>query len=73
MTASRTQATVTITRKASHDLMNHLCVALGNSELLLMELSADDPPHAAAREVMDACTSAIALVQGWSPPEGASR
>jgi hypothetical protein len=73
MIGNRSPAPVTVTRKAIHDLMNHLCVAMGNSELLLMDLTADDPRHAAATEIRDACTSAMAVVQAWSAPEGSPR
>ena len=73
MIGNRSQATVTITRRGIHDLRNHLCVVMGNSELLLLDLTEGDPRHAAATEIRDACTSALALVQEWSIPEGAAR
>ncbi len=57
---------VTVTRKDLHDLMNHLCVALGHSELLALELPADHPSRAVAIDIRDACSNAVELARLWS-------
>ena len=60
---------VVLTRKMAHDLMNHLTVALGNSELMRMDLPEDDPSRPAIAEIVTACQNAIRLVQGWMAAE----
>lgn len=64
---------VPVTRVMLHDLVNHLTIALGNSDLLLMELPADAPSRVEITEIRDACARAVALVgqwrQGFSPEE----
>lgn len=66
-------ASVAVTRVMLHDLANHLTIALGNSDLLLIELPADAPSRAEITEIRDACARAVALVgqwrQGFSPEE----
>jgi len=55
-------------RRSVHDLMNHLTVILGHSELLAMELGERDPARAPVLEILQACRSAVDLVEGWSRP-----
>jgi hypothetical protein len=64
-----TPKTARLTRRMVHDLMNHLTTALGNSELMAMELPVDDPNRAPALEVAAACQRAIELVKGWMADE----
>ncbi|MBC7789200.1 MAG: PAS domain-containing protein, partial [Anaerolineae bacterium] len=47
----------------AHDFNNLLTVILGNSELLLAELEADDPRHADIAEIQKAGTSAAGLTR----------
>lgn len=65
-------ASVPVTRVMLHDLANHLTTALGNSDLLLIELPADAPSRVEITEIRDACARAVALVGQWRqgfPPE----
>ena len=59
---------VLVTRRMKHDLMNHLCVALGNSELLAGQLTPEDPSHAPLLDILEACNQAVALVSAWGAP-----
>lgn len=63
--SARPPASVPVTRVMLHDLVNHLTIALGNSDLLLLELSPDAPSHAEIAEIRDACRRAVALVDQW--------
>ena len=54
-----------IDRIMLHDLANHLTIALGHSDLLLLELEADAPLRPAIAEIHDACRRAVDLVEGW--------
>lgn len=63
--SGRPLASVTVTRVMLHDLVNHLTIALGNSDLLLLELPPDAPPRAELAEIRDACRRAVALVEEW--------
>ena len=58
-------ASVPVTRVMLHDLVNHLTIALGNSDLLLMELPADAPSRTELTEIRNACARAVALVGEW--------
>jgi hypothetical protein len=57
--------TVLVTRAMIHQLMNHLCIALGNSELLTMDLRPDDPDRESVLEIRDACARAVDFVKSW--------
>jgi hypothetical protein len=59
--------TVLVTRAMVHQLMNHLCIALGNSELLTMDLRPDDPERESLLEIRDACARAVDFVKSWAP------
>ncbi len=64
---------VHVDRLMLHDLVNHLTIALGHSDLLLMELDADAPLLPAISEIRNACRRAVELVEGWRahlPHEG---
>lgn len=66
------RATVAVDRIMLHDLVNHLTIVLGHSDLLLMELDADGEPRQALSEIRDACRRAVDLVEGWRarlPPD----
>jgi hypothetical protein len=71
--SARPPASVPVSRVMLHDLVNHLTIALGNSDLLLMELAPGAPSHVEITEIRDACRRAVALVdqwrQGFSPEE----
>lgn len=63
---------VLVDRTMLHDLVNHLTVALGHSDLLLLEAAGEDPDRGALEEIRRACGAAIALVERWRerlPPE----
>lgn len=65
-------ATVQVSRRMLHDLVNHLSIALGHSDLLLLEAEADSPSRHALAEIRDACRRAVEVVDGWRaamPPE----
>lgn len=57
-----------IPAKLAHDLMNHLGVALGRADLMLIELADDDPLRESVQEVRDACQRAIDLVNASRAP-----
>lgn len=48
-----------------HDLKNLLGIIIGYSNLLLDEMSADDPRRADIEEIQKAGNSALALVENW--------
>lgn len=56
---------VLVDRMMLHDLVNHLTVALGHSDLLLLEAAGEDPDRGALEEIRRACGAAIALVERW--------
>jgi hypothetical protein len=63
---------VLVDRVMLHDLVNHLTIALGHSDLLLLEADGEDPDRGALEEIRGACRAAIALVERWRerlPPE----
>lgn len=62
---TRPPASVPVTRVMLHDLVNHLAIALGNSDLLLIELPEDAPSRIEITEIRDACARAVALVGEW--------
>jgi hypothetical protein len=66
MTPTEQRNAVPVTRAMVHQLMNQLCIALGNSELLAMDLRPDDPSRESIIEIKDACTRAVELVKSWS-------
>ena len=57
------EATIPLTRVMLHDLVNHLTIAVGNADLLLLE--ARDANRAEVTEMRDACVRAIDLVNHW--------
>ena len=57
--------TIPVTRAMVHQLMNHLCIALGNSELLAMDARPDDPTRESILEIRDACARAVDFVKSW--------
>jgi hypothetical protein len=58
-------ARVWVDRIMLHDLVNHLTIALGHSDLLLMEVDADSALRTAVVDVREACQRAVDLVEGW--------
>lgn len=63
---------VLVDRMMLHDLVNHLTIALGHSDLLLLERAGEDPDRGALEEIHRACRAAVALVERWRerlPPE----
>jgi hypothetical protein len=65
---------VLVDRMMLHDLVNHLTIALGHSDLLLLEKASQDPDRGALEEIRGACRAAIALVERWRerlPPRDA--
>ena len=63
---------VHVDRLMLHDLVNHLTIVLGHSDLLLIELNADAPLVPEISEIRKACRLAVELVEGWRahlPPE----
>ena len=63
--SGRPPASVAVTGVMLHDLANHLTIALGNSDLLLLALAPDAPSRAEIVEIRDACHRAAALVEAW--------
>lgn len=66
------RAGVLVDRMMLHDLVNHLTIALGHSDLLLLEADDAAPDRAGLEEIRRACHHAIALVDSWRarlPPE----
>ena len=49
-----------------HDMMNHLGVVVGYSNLLLEELPEEDPRKIDIDEIRKAGQAAIALIERWS-------
>jgi len=69
---SERPAGVHLDRIMLHDLVNHLTIALGHSDLLLMEMEADASMRPVIAEIRDACRRAVDVVEGWRahlPPE----
>jgi hypothetical protein len=62
--------TIPVTRAMVHELMNHLCIALGNTELLAMDARPDDPARESLLEIRDACARAVELVKNWPSASG---
>jgi hypothetical protein len=61
-----------VNRLMLHDLVNHLTIALGHSDLLLMEVETDASLRPAIAEIRNACRRAVDVVEGWRahlPPE----
>ena len=50
----------------AHDMMNHLGIVVGYSNLLLEELAPEDPRRADIDEIRKAGEAAIALMNQWS-------
>ena len=48
-----------VSQEFAHELMNHLGVALGRTDLLLMEIGEDDPLRSSLEEIRAACQRAI--------------
>ncbi len=48
-----------------HDLVNHLTIALGHSDLLLLDAVNDLPHRSSLEEIRRACRKAVELVDGW--------
>jgi hypothetical protein len=66
------QAGVYVDRIMLHDLVNHLTLALGHSDLLLLDTADDSPDRSALQEIRDACQKAADLIDSWTarlPPE----
>ena len=62
---SEKPAGVLVDRIMLHDLVNHLTIALGHSDLLLMEIETNAPLRPVITEIRDACRRAVDLVEGW--------
>ena len=63
---------VHVDRLMMHDLVNHLTIALGHSDLLLMEAETDAALRPVLSEIRNACQRAVEVVEGWSvqlPPK----
>ena len=58
-------ARVSVDRIMLHDLLNHLTIALGHSDLLLMEVDADSALRTAVVDIREACRRAVDVVEGW--------
>jgi hypothetical protein len=61
-----------VNRRMLHDLMNHLTVALGHSDLLLMDMTSEASLRPAIAEIRSACGRAVDMAEGWRaclPPE----
>jgi hypothetical protein len=56
---------VLVDRVMLHDLVNHLTIALGHSDLLLLEDGEASPLRASLEEIRSACRRAVALVDTW--------
>ena len=59
-------------RKFVHDMKNMLGIVIGFSNLLLDEMTADDPRRADVDEIRKAGENALALLDEWQsapPPE----
>lgn len=56
---------VLVDRVMLHDLVNHLTIALGHSDLLLLEDGEPSPQRASLEEIRSACRRAVALVDTW--------
>lgn len=71
--SDRKPASIAVDRLMMHDLVNHLTIALGHSDLLLLELAPDAASRPALTEIRDACRRAVDLVEEWRahlPSEG---
>lgn len=60
-----TRPGVLVDRIMLHDLVNHLTIALGHAELLLMEIGPDAVSGPALGEIREACRRAVDLVESW--------
>ena len=49
-----------------HDLKNYLGIVIGYSNLLLDEMSADDPRRGDVEEIRKAGSSALTVVEDWN-------
>lgn len=59
------RASVRVDRLMLHDLVNHLSIALGHSDLLLLDQDSAALSHASLTEIRDSCRRAVDLVEGW--------
>ena len=63
---------VYVDRLRLHDLVNHLTIALGHSDLLLLEMAPDAALRPSVSEIRNACRHAVDLVESWRvglPPD----
>lgn len=60
-----TRPGVLVDRVMLHDLVNHLTIALGHSDLLLLDDDDASPQRASLEEIRSACRRAVALVDTW--------
>lgn len=60
-----TRPGVLVDRVMLHDLVNHLTIALGHSDLLLLDDDDASPQRASLAEIRSACRQAVALVDTW--------
>ncbi len=67
---NRYPAPIVLTDAMIHDLNNHLTAALGHSELLAMELPADDTTASSIIEIREACRKAVDLIARWAERPG---
>ena len=58
-------------RKLVHDMKNMLGIVIGYSNLLLDDMTADDPKRADVDEIRKAGEGAVALLDAWdaAPPD----
>ena len=54
--------------KFVHDMKNMLGIIIGFSNLLLDEMTADDPRRADVEEIRKAGDNALVLLNNWEPP-----
>lgn len=62
---SSDQTRVWVDRLMLHDLVNHLTIAIGHSDLLLMEIDDEPSLRTTIVDIRDACQRAVDLVEGW--------
>lgn len=58
-------ASLRVDRLMLHDLVNHLSIAMGHSDLLLLEQDSAAPAHASLTEIRESCRRAVDLVESW--------
>jgi PAS domain S-box-containing protein len=63
--------TVGETRGIAHDFNNLLTAIVGQSELVLAQLPADEPTHARVEQIRDSAWRSVSLVRGLLDPRGA--